>query len=944
MRAALLLRIGLVCAVAAGTALADSDDIEFVRALRERGYDDFAEMQIQRMRKSKDVPDDEKAAAVLELADLYEARAKNETKRIRKEAALAKTTDELASFVATYPDREEVREIHYRRAELLRDRGALVADLIQSQRDAKAKKELLAKATKVYEEARKEARLAAEGYGAGVKKRSSSSSRKRRRKTVASEAKIRMLDALLLDPWITYSSAKLYEGTPNYNKTLSEAIQKFETFASENRGTDRTLVAYRGAGLCYFRMKKYDDARKMYQKVIRTRPIAETDQIRQLAYYNQAECYNIQKKYPEAIKTVSLMLGQEWADLWDDRHPVAMAAKLEEAKALVELAKRSKSKAAALKKQKKTKEAQAQEKEAEGRIKGAVATAQAVARAGGVWGSAATELLSGWLKLLKTAPERTAQEVFTEAEALYKGGKCLPAVPVYREVIATADEAKHKQFLKQSWLRLGACYFRLKRPFEAALCLGHVPRTFGANTVPADWAFISLQLFSDLYKKEKTSYAALRYLDALQYFGRNYRKHEKAPQMQFLAAEISRDQAQYGEAATDYALITAVNESYERAAYLAGFCNWLEFLRVYEQDKEKAMPYAKRSEDNWARFLSWSGELPKIQPERVAKGVEWVAKTKVDLGELYVHEAVGKGTRAVAVLDRFTQTYPQYADLFGKQFYVKVRAYAQLDQMPDAEKAFAEMVKKTKEPDQKSMAARLIARGYLDRWEEAKKKAAASAKALGDKAAKYFGMVLIVKPDQEFGDYLWVGESLLKLGRYQMATDVLKKTIERFQPTLGDSDEIHGVQRKLAEAYLALKDYAAALALVEGIVERSPQVLDFRKDLALCYEKSGRHTDALRGWRKVAVMTNEGDPDWHIAKAKVANTHLTLNNPQQAFDMLVLTLEFYPDLGAAKSPEAAKLYQSAIEKLPDDLKRQFAQVQAEAKKQAEAEEAAGVQE
>jgi len=933
-----------VCVIAAGTALADSDDIEFVRALREKGYDDFAEMQIQRMRKSKDVPDDEKAEAALELADLYETRAKNETKRVRKEAALAKTTDELASFIATYPDHDEVTDIHYHRAMLLRDRGALIADLMQGERDAKAKKELLAKAAKVYDEARKEAGLAAEGYKGSVKKRPSSRRRRGKKKT-ASEAKIKMLDSLLLDPWITYSSAKLYEGTPNYNKTLSAAIQKFEAFASENKGTDRTLVAFRGAGLCFFRMKRYDDALKMYRKVIRTRPIPETDEIRQLAYYNQAECYNVRKKYPDAIKTVSLMLGEEWPDLWDDRHPVAMAAKLEEGKALVALGKQSLARAAALKKQKKSKkEIQAQEKEAEGRIKNAVANAQAVARAGGVWSSAATELLSGWLKLLKTAPKRTAQEVFTEAEALYKGGKFLPAVSVYREVITSADEDKHKQFLVESWKKLGACYFRLKRPFEAALCLGHVPRTFGAKTVRPDWAFISLQLFSQLYQQEKTGYSAMRYLDALQYFGRGYPKHEKAPQMQFLAAEISRDQEEYGEAATDYALITAVSQDYERAAYLAGFCNWLEFLRVYERDRGKAMVYAKRSEDNWARFLKWSEELPKIQPERVAKGVEWVAKTKVDLGELYVHEAVGKASQAVTVLDRFTKTYAQYPDLFGKQFYVKVRAYSELDQMPEAEKAFADMVKKTKAADQKSMAARLIARGYLSRWEEAKKKAAGSAKELGDKAARYFGMVLTVKPDQEFGDYVWVGDSMLKLGRYQMAADVLKKTIERFQATVSDQGEIHGVQRKLAEAHLALKDYPAALALVEGIVERNPEVLDFRKDLAVCYEKSGRHVDALKGWRKVAVMTNEGDPDWHLAKAKVANMHLALNNAKQAFDMLVLTLEFYPDLGAAKSPEAAKVYQSAIEKLPDDLKKQFTQVQAEAKKQAEAEEAAGAQE
>ena len=923
MRVRLLVRAALLWLLAAGTAPAKSDDLEFAQALRKRGYVDFAVMQLQRMKESKSLSKAEKACAMLEMADLYEETARNEAGTVKKEGLLKQSTDELALFLSTAPEHELASETHYKRAQLLMSRGSLLADVMQSQRDAKAKKGVLAQAVAVYEDARKEANLAAKGYEGATTKAGG------RKKSGAGEAKVRMLDALLLDPWIMYSSAKLHQGTANYNKTLAQTLKKFEEFAQTYKGLDRTLVAHRGQGLCYFRMKKYEEAKNAYRKIIRTRPISATDQIRQLAYYSLAECYNAWGKYSEAITTVSKGLEREWPDLFKDRDPVGMAAKLEEAKALVALAKRSKGRAASLRKQRKNKEAANEEKQAERRVNDAVKTARAVAGMGGVWGRTANALLSEWLKLLKKAPERTAQEAFAEAEALYKTNKLPAAVVGYREVILSADMPKQKQIVIQAWLKLGACYFRLQRAFEAALCLGHVPRTFGARSVQADWAFVSLSLFSKIYEKEKTKYAAARYLDALQFFGRNYPKHPMAAEMQFLAAEISRDQSKYGDAAKDYGLVAPVNERYQRAAYLAGFCNWLEFLRIYEGDKKKATPYAKAAETVFTRFLKWAEELPRIQPERVEESVEWVAKTKVDLAELYVHEAVKKWAEAAAVLADFTKTYPKYRDLFAKHYYTRIRAYAGLGELPEAEKALALMVKDFRGDENTSMSARLIGRGYFRQWEKAGK-----TKPLADKAAKYLAMVVAVKPDHGLGDYLWIGSTLVKVEKHGMARDIFKSAIARFEPKMPDSNEIYILKRKLAESYLALRDFAGALALVQEAVKREPDVISFRKDLAMCYEKSGRWADALPAWRKVASMAREGDADWHYAKAKVVHTHLALKNPTRAFEMLVLTYEFYPDWGAKVSSDAAALYKSAIDKLPEDRKKEFAQIEAERKKQA----------
>ncbi len=924
----------LLCALLAGAAAGDSDDLAFAKALHQRGFDDLATAQLERMKRSRYLSPDEKAEASLGLADLYESLAAQQTTPTDKEALLAKATAELASFLKAHPKHPKANESRFKRAQLLVERGNALAQTVEMTPDKKQRAALIKKAEAIYAEARREAEKAAAAFEKLAGPSRSRIRRRRRRKLSPQDiARARMLDARLMGPEITFFSAALYKGTPKYVSLLNKARAEFEAFAKKYKGTDRTLRAYRYEGLCWLRQKQYDKALKCFRQVIGTRPIPETAEIRQLTYLSQAECYNAARRYEDAVKTVSVMLGREWPDLLKEKAPVALAARLEQAKALVAMALRARGQAASYRKQKRTAEAKKAEATAKRRLDGAISNAREVAAAGGVWGNTARDLLAKWSKLAGKKVKRTAEQALIEAVTLYNAKKFKECIGPLREAVRLAQLPKDKGLVVQAWMRMGAAYFNLQRPYEAALCFGYAPRKLGADAVKADVAYYHVQLMAQLYQQHKSKYSGRRYLEALQFFGRTYPKDPRAATMQFMAAEIARDQGEYADAAIDYALIPPSNEHYEEAAYLAGVCNWLECLKLYEKNRDKALAFARKAEKALAGFLKWARELPKIEPARVGKGEPWVAKAEVDLAEIYVHPAIKKPERALAVLKDFSRRHPKHRDLLARVEYARLRADRQLGRMADAEAAFARMAKADPKFPHLSMAARLIAQGYFEQWEQAKKAklAKAEVRRRGDKAAAFLLKILAANPSQPLNDYVWIGASLYKLGRFKEAADVFNKAIARYEPKLGAaSDEMVSVRRSLAECYLALKDFGRALKLVQEMVKREPKVVDYRKDLATCYEKSGLPQQALKEWLRVIRLVNQGDADWHLAKAKIILLYLAMKQPEKAFQRLVLQREMYPDWGKSVSPEAAALYQSAIEKLPPDFKKKFKALEAEA--------------
>ena len=446
---------------------------------------------------------------------------------------MASAADVLERFLVSHSRHPQANDIRYKRAQILTARGNVVAETVEWAGGAEARQQLTAKAKRFYDAARDEARQAAEGFKRMEEEaRKRQRGRKRQENPAAARARGRMLEALLLGPWITYSSAKMHEGTEDYAKTMNRAIDEFKAFAKRYPKLGYTLQAHREAGLCYFQIKNYDQALRCYRRVIRTRPIPATDDIRQLTYYNQVQCYNACGRHQDAIRAVSNMLSLEWPDLLEEQKPVALAAKLEEAKALVALAKQSRTRAETLRNQGDGQEAAKEEANAKRRSNAAIQSARLVEAAGGKWGRTATDLMATWASLRGTGSKRTADTVFAEAEALYNAKQFSSAVPLYKEVVDIAQLPRQEERVIQAWFKLGACHAKLKQNEEAAKCFGYVPRNFGSSRSAAKAAYISLCLYGQVYEQEKTREAALNYLDAAQFFVGNYPRHPKAASVQ----------------------------------------------------------------------------------------------------------------------------------------------------------------------------------------------------------------------------------------------------------------------------------------------------------------------------------------------------------------------------------------------------------------------------
>ena len=434
-------------------------------------------------------------------------------------------------------------DAHYTRAqELMEQAGELVRKCPHAEPDARAR--LIERAERLYDRARQEAAQAVESFQTVVERGGARAGRQ------TAMAKGKMLDALLIDAWCSYDLSKAYAGMDDARPMLNEALQKFEGFAEQHPGNDRTLQAYRGAGLCHFRLGQYDRALRAYRRVIRTRPVSETDEVRQLAYFNQAQCYNECGRYEHAIKSVSVMLGAEWPELMggEDEEggeprapsPIALAAKLEQAKGLVGLAKRSRARAAQLRQQGAAAGAQKEERDAARRFKAAVADAKSIAARPGPWGNEASARLAEWQRLMHGDAPGAADQAFADAERAFKAGRLEAAIPLYKQATDAAVLPGDRDLALQAWLKLGACYMKLGKMVEAARAFGHAPRTFGPSAVKPDAAYISAVLYGQVYQNERTAAAAREYLDALRFFAQSYPNHAEAAKLGAMATQVDQ--------------------------------------------------------------------------------------------------------------------------------------------------------------------------------------------------------------------------------------------------------------------------------------------------------------------------------------------------------------------------------------------------------------------
>jgi len=901
---------------------AANEDYEFALGLKEMGYVDLASEQFGRMQKAKDATPDDKRKASLGLADLYEEAAgdldpESPDTPGEKEKYLSQAVTQLAGFLKANPKDPEAAELRYRKAQIQIERGNIAIEFVVDAAKPEEKKKHREKAQQCLKDAQKEMNGLAEAFkGLADKVRKSGRSKEIRKQ--ADILRGRALEAELEVPRVSYFLAKAYdEKAPERKKLLEGAAEQYKKFTKEHKGMLITMEAQRGEGLCYHRLGKFTDAVKTFHKALRTQRREEASQIRQLIYHDKMVSCLAAKDYDEASRTAR-GFDQE---VGEDDSELARAVRIQGARSLAAQGERLWKK---------------DQKEAKVYYDAAFRVAGKVSAKGGLWGRTADELVAIWLKKTGLKPKaEDPRQLFGHAEGLFAEEKWLNAIHAYQNaVVAAGERESEKNLVGDSWFKIGYAYYNLGRAYEAALAFGELGENYAAHKLAMEAAYFSVQLFAHLYEQGKTPYDMDRYVEGMLALAKNHPDHSEASNMRFMIAEVMRGRNDFHAAAENYAAVRPDSEHYERASYFAGLCYWLEFNQRAQEGPDAAqqnVALVQKAMTAFDSFLTWSAQLPKIKPERVPLGEEWVANTKVRLASICVSEWGKKPKECLDLLTNFTKEHPKHAGLFADALFAREKGYLQTDQLDQAEQCLNQLNEKHKDYVFGSDACRLLGVRYADEGAALIEKGS-EAGAVGEKAAKYLSLALAKKPDAPMDDYTWVGTGLFKIRRYADAAKVFTNLIDKFGQGREDSSEIWDTKIRLADTYKAMKSWDQAVPLYAAIVERFPDVIDYRKDMATCYELNEQYVDALDQWRAVSKQAVEpsatqDSPDWFLAKRRMIICYCRADNPQQAYNILAFTKQMHPKLGG---PESEKAFMAILEKeFQAEYRTKFAELEKE---------------
>lgn len=239
--------------------------LEFVRALRDRGYHDYAVLYLERLESRGDVPEDVRTVIPFEKAiTLREGVADLKTAKAQKEQ-LDRAEGYLADFTREHPDHSLAARANMERARILRGKVRVEIRNAESAENAGAAEEHRQRARDYLAEARKSFQAAHDRYKADWEADWSRnpgpiSADQKDRKAARTKKLNRYIQAQLDLARCTYYEAQTYpEDSEKYPELLTDASLEFEEIHSQYRSQIGGLYARMWQGKCF---EEQDDIRR----------------------------------------------------------------------------------------------------------------------------------------------------------------------------------------------------------------------------------------------------------------------------------------------------------------------------------------------------------------------------------------------------------------------------------------------------------------------------------------------------------------------------------------------------------------------------------------------------------------------------------------------------------------------------------------------------------
>lgn len=253
--------LGLIVAVAALTARAAERPLEFVHALRDRDYHDYALLYLDRLQAKNNLAADLKAVIPFEraLVLLDSARSLRDPEEQMRRFDQARAS--LEEFLKQSPDSPQAAQANSELAQVYIGKGRVEAQQARAAHDPQKKTAAQKKARDYFNEARKVLQAAHDRYKTEYEKHDKSIPKTDKARYEARErVYLSYLQAQLQLAELQYEEAQIYDpGSKENRKLLTEASNAFEQIHIHYRSQNAGLYARMWQGKCF---QEQDDIAK----------------------------------------------------------------------------------------------------------------------------------------------------------------------------------------------------------------------------------------------------------------------------------------------------------------------------------------------------------------------------------------------------------------------------------------------------------------------------------------------------------------------------------------------------------------------------------------------------------------------------------------------------------------------------------------------------------
>ena len=991
MRATLLCAVLLICCVGAtgaDAASAQHPELTFGTGLVERGYRSLAAEHLGRVRRMDFLPEGVRTEAMLRLARLCRelgndaaAEGDNQGKLDYYQRAVKQYEDYLER-VGSSIERERRSILKLERSDLCQRLGRHQLLGFELTVEPEEKVEYQREARHWLSTADESLAEAAEYL---VERRDALRDQARTDAEKGHYREVRELTAraLLRLGQSRYFLAKTFVESAEDEKRdqkLQEAMEPLTKLAEEYEMFNVRYTARRYLGLCYKDLGKYEEALAEFDKALQAHRLPATEWILRRARLNMAETYREAGQPEKAMVTAEVLLAdlRYWLSVQRDPRTIDMlfAAEIEHAEGLVDRAKE-------LVKKGKREEAVSDYQQAVNKVSEIAANTRTK------WSRNAKALLDLWVEQsgqILPRPIQVEPNVHTylaRGWRLWDEQRYAESIRAFRNAVESADpELYAATLLPEAWYKIGEAYYRLSGQqytggkynyyYEAGTCFEHVARAYpeAENHLAAHAARMAKDFYGALFKQTRKmgrelAYDGRRYRRSLEWFSSRFPEHPDAARALFQSAELARTLEEYREAARIYAGVKKDHGGFYEARYRAGLCLYLEALRLYEAEQPDAETIGEVLQEAAQRYEDYVGWFADNSAYLSAKELEvanlWVAKARLGLGRMLVHEVWGHGRdreegarRALEMMAGFREDHLEGVgrdemqdEMLPHAFMVQIQAYRRLGELKSAEKFVDAIVERYSRHRLSSQAASLLGYAYLQRRRELTEEGGdqALAEAASQKAGQYLQKAVELNPAQDLAAYLEIAGQLYVGENFEQGLKILRTGLERNpieggQPT---RDQLR-VMEAMATGYREMEEWEKLRAQAEKLTAVQPRNVDYWMDVALALEKQEKWPEAIEAWRaaksragtardaefrstihlaRCYARSGQGDHGFRVAGWFLMSDSKWMSDPQESSQVLELFEESFDDRFAKLGSFAIQLVQEDINLLRKPESRRF---------------------